>query len=72
MLQRQVLLPISPPGGFTVRDLPRLMDVVDAGFELLDGTGPRRRNLFRASVRRAQHPGGMRLPANFVALDVDA
>jgi Uma2 family endonuclease len=32
-----VLLPISPPGGFTVRDLPRLIEAVDANFELLDG-----------------------------------
>lgn len=32
-----VLLPTPPRGGFTVRDLPRLMEVVDARFELLDG-----------------------------------
>jgi Uma2 family endonuclease len=34
---RMVLLPMPPPGGFTVRDLPRLVEAVDARFELLDG-----------------------------------
>lgn len=34
---RMVLLPTSPPGGFTARDLPRLIEAVDANFELLDG-----------------------------------
>lgn len=32
-----VLLPAPPPGGFTARDLPRLIEAVDANFELLDG-----------------------------------
>lgn len=32
-----VLLPTPPPGGFTAADLPRLIQVVDARFELLDG-----------------------------------
>ena len=32
-----VLLPTPPPGGFTVRDLPRLIEAVDTRFELLDG-----------------------------------
>lgn len=32
-----VLVPTPPKGGFTARDLPRLMEVVDARFELLDG-----------------------------------
>ncbi|MEV0711218.1 Uma2 family endonuclease [Nocardia aurea] len=32
-----VLMPTPPEGGFTARDLPRLMEVVDARFELLDG-----------------------------------
>ncbi|MGV9613332.1 Uma2 family endonuclease [Nocardia xishanensis] len=32
-----VLVPTPPPGGFTARDLPRLMEVIDARFELLDG-----------------------------------
>jgi Uma2 family endonuclease len=32
-----VLLPTPPPGGFTARDLPRLIEAVDARFELLDG-----------------------------------
>lgn len=32
-----VLLPTPPPDGFTVRDLPRLIEVIDAHFELLDG-----------------------------------
>ena len=32
-----VLLPTPPPGGFTARDLPRLIEAVDAHFELLDG-----------------------------------
>jgi Uma2 family endonuclease len=32
-----VLLPTPPPGGFTARDLPRLIEAVDANFELLDG-----------------------------------
>jgi len=32
-----VLLPIPPPGGFTAGDLPRLIEAVDARFELLDG-----------------------------------
>ncbi len=32
-----VLLPTPPSGGFTARDLPRLMEVVDGRFELLDG-----------------------------------
>ena len=32
-----VLLPTPPPGGFTVTDLPRLIEAVDARFELLDG-----------------------------------
>jgi Uma2 family endonuclease len=34
---QMVLLPIPPPGGFTARDLPRLIEAVDARFELLDG-----------------------------------
>jgi Uma2 family endonuclease len=34
---RTVLLPIPPPGGFTAGDLPRLIEAVDARFELLDG-----------------------------------
>jgi Uma2 family endonuclease len=33
----RVLLPYPPPGGFTVADLPRLIEAVDARFELLDG-----------------------------------
>lgn len=32
-----VLLPTPPPGGFSARDLPRLIEAVDARFELLDG-----------------------------------
>lgn len=32
-----VLLPTPPPGGFTAADLPRLIEAVDARFELLDG-----------------------------------
>lgn len=32
-----VLVPTPPRGGFTARDLPRLMEVVDVRFELLDG-----------------------------------
>jgi Uma2 family endonuclease len=32
-----VLLPTPPPGGFTAGDLPRLIEAVDANFELLDG-----------------------------------
>jgi Uma2 family endonuclease len=32
-----VLLPVPPPGGFTAADLPRLIEAVDARFELLDG-----------------------------------
>jgi Uma2 family endonuclease len=32
-----VLLPTPPPGGFTASDLPRLIEVVDTRFELLDG-----------------------------------
>ncbi|MFI6362894.1 Uma2 family endonuclease [Nocardia sp. NPDC050630] len=32
-----VRVPTPPQGGFTARDLPRLMEVVDARFELLDG-----------------------------------
>lgn len=34
---RMVLLPTSPPGGFTAADLPRLIEAVDARFEILDG-----------------------------------
>ncbi|WP_280275359.1 Uma2 family endonuclease [Nocardia wallacei] len=34
---RMVLLPTPPVGGFTAEDLPRLIEVVDARFELLDG-----------------------------------
>ncbi|KAF0849239.1 Uma2 family endonuclease [Nocardia caishijiensis] len=34
---RMVLLPTPPPGGFSAADLPRLIEVVDARFELLDG-----------------------------------
>lgn len=34
---QQVLLPTPPPGGFTAADLPRLIEVVDARFEILDG-----------------------------------
>jgi Uma2 family endonuclease len=37
VLGRMVLLPNPPPGGFTARDLPRLVEAVDARFELLDG-----------------------------------
>lgn len=32
-----MLLPTPPPGGFTAGDLPRLIEAVDARFELLDG-----------------------------------
>ncbi len=32
-----VLFPVPPPGGFTAADLPRLIEAVDARFELLDG-----------------------------------
>jgi Uma2 family endonuclease len=32
-----VLLPVPPSGGFTAADLPRLIEAVDARFELLDG-----------------------------------
>jgi Uma2 family endonuclease len=32
-----VLLPTPPPGGFTSGDMPRLIEAVDARFELLDG-----------------------------------
>ena len=32
-----VLLPTPPEGGFTVADLPRLTEAIDAHFELLDG-----------------------------------
>jgi len=32
-----VLLPTPPSGGFTAADLPRLIEAVDARFELLDG-----------------------------------
>ncbi|WP_433712510.1 Uma2 family endonuclease [Nocardia sp. CA-084685] len=32
-----MLVPTPPRGGFTARDLPRLMKVVDVRFELLDG-----------------------------------
>jgi Uma2 family endonuclease len=34
---QMVLLPTPPPGGFTAGDLPRLIEAVDARFELLDG-----------------------------------
>jgi len=34
---QMVLLPTPPPGGFTAGDLPRLIEAVDACFELLDG-----------------------------------
>jgi len=34
---QMVLLPTPPPGGFTSADLPRLIEAVDARFELLDG-----------------------------------
>jgi Uma2 family endonuclease len=34
---QMVLLPTPPPGGFTTGDLPRLIEAVDARFELLDG-----------------------------------
>lgn len=34
---QMVLLPTPPPGGFTTADLPRLIEAVDARFELLDG-----------------------------------
>ncbi|GAB05939.1 Uma2 family endonuclease [Gordonia amarae] len=34
---RQVRLPVVPPGGFTVADLPKLAGVIDGRFELLDG-----------------------------------
>jgi Uma2 family endonuclease len=32
-----VLLPTPPPDGFTAKDLPKLIEAVDARFELLDG-----------------------------------
>ena len=32
-----MVLPMPPPGGFTAADLPRLIEAVDARFELLDG-----------------------------------
>src|SRR3984957_12496542 len=34
---QMVLLPTPPPDGFTAKDLPRLIEAVDARFELLDG-----------------------------------
>jgi Uma2 family endonuclease len=34
---RMVLVPTPPPDGFTAADLPRLMEVVDGNFELMDG-----------------------------------
>ncbi|NKY89832.1 Uma2 family endonuclease [Nocardia veterana] len=34
---RMVLLPTPPADGFTAADLPRLMEVVDGNFELMDG-----------------------------------
>jgi Uma2 family endonuclease len=34
---QMVLLPTPPLGGFTAADLPRLIEAVDARFELLDG-----------------------------------
>ena len=34
---KMVLLPTPPPGGFTAGDLPRLVEAVEANFELLDG-----------------------------------
>ncbi|MRH87054.1 hypothetical protein GFY24_06160 [Nocardia sp. SYP-A9097] len=34
---RLVSLPMPPAGGFTAEDLPRLIEVVDGRFELLDG-----------------------------------
>jgi Uma2 family endonuclease len=34
---QMVLLPTPPPGGFIAADLPRLIEAVDARFELLDG-----------------------------------
>jgi Uma2 family endonuclease len=34
---QMVLLPTPPPGGFSAADLPRLIEAVDARFELLDG-----------------------------------
>ncbi|RDI51933.1 Uma2 family endonuclease [Nocardia mexicana] len=34
---RMVLLPTPPSDGFTAEDLPRLIEVVDGRFELLDG-----------------------------------
>ncbi|GAB4589293.1 Uma2 family endonuclease [Nocardia sp. IFM 10818] len=34
---RLVSLPVPPSGGFTAEDLPRLIEVVDGRFELLDG-----------------------------------
>src|SRR5260221_9224103 len=34
---QMVLLPTPPPGGFMAADLPRLIEAVDARFELLDG-----------------------------------
>ncbi len=34
---QMVLLPTPPRGGFTAGDLPRLIEAVDARFELLDG-----------------------------------
>jgi Uma2 family endonuclease len=34
---RMVRLPTPPPGGFTAADLPRLIEVVDTNFEILDG-----------------------------------
>ncbi|WP_187685416.1 Uma2 family endonuclease [Nocardia wallacei] len=34
---RMVALPTPPPDGFTAEDLPRLIEVVDGSFELLDG-----------------------------------
>lgn len=37
IVTRLVALPMSPAGGFTVEDLPRLIEVVDGRFELLDG-----------------------------------
>ncbi|WP_330184731.1 Uma2 family endonuclease [Nocardia sp. NBC_01503] len=37
IVTRLVALPMPPSGGFTAEDLPRLIEVVDGRFELLDG-----------------------------------
>ena len=56
------MLPTPPPGGFTARDLPRLIEAVDARFERFGKT-------FHESLRQAFLDIARKAPERCVVVD---